>query len=52
GEIDTLPATVAIQDFAFMGGSMGMAVGESLVMAAERALKDTTPLVVFTAAGG
>lgn len=52
GEIDTLPTTVAIQDFAFMGGSMGMAVGESLVMAAEHAVKDQTPLIVFTAAGG
>lgn len=52
GRIDALPVTIAIQDFAFMGGSMGMAVGESLVIAAERAVKDQTPLIVFTAAGG
>ncbi|MEM9724419.1 MAG: acetyl-CoA carboxylase, carboxyltransferase subunit beta [Pseudomonadota bacterium] len=49
GEVDTV---VAIQNFAFMGGSMGMAVGDALLTAAETAVDRKAPLVVFTAAGG
>ena len=52
GTLDQTPLTAAVQDFAFMGGSMGMATGEALVTAAETALKEKTPLVIFTASGG
>jgi len=52
GEIQRTPAVVAAHDFAFMGGSMGMAVGNAMIAAAERAVKRKLPLVVFTAAGG
>ncbi|MFO1087192.1 MAG: acetyl-CoA carboxylase, carboxyltransferase subunit beta [Reyranellaceae bacterium] len=46
-------ATVlALLDFGFMGGSMGTAVGEGLVMAAELAVARRAPLVVFSASGG
>jgi len=43
---------LGVQDFAFMGGSMGMAVGEAFVMGAERAIKDRCAYVICTAAGG
>jgi len=42
----------AAQDFAFMGGSMGLYVGNALLAAAERAIAHEAPLVAFTAAGG
>jgi acetyl-CoA carboxylase carboxyl transferase subunit beta len=40
------------QDFSFMGGSMGMYVGNAIIAAAERAIKTRKPLVLFSAAGG
>ncbi len=43
---------VAVFDFAFMGGSMGMAVGEGLVTAARRAVEKKAPLIVVPASGG
>lgn len=52
GRIDGQPAVVAVQDFAFMGGSMGLAVGEAFVAAAEDALKRKCAFIAFTAAGG
>jgi acetyl-CoA carboxylase carboxyl transferase subunit beta len=52
GSIEGQPAVVGVQDFAFMGGSMGMAVGEAFVAAAERAIAARCGLVMFTAAGG
>jgi acetyl-CoA carboxylase carboxyl transferase subunit beta len=45
-------AALAIFDFAFLGGSMGSAVGEKLTRLAERALTERTPLVVVSASGG
>ena len=52
GDIFGLPTVCAGQDFSFMGGSMGMGVGNALLAAAETAVKHKAPLVVFTAAGG
>jgi len=52
GTIEGRKAVVGAQDFMFMGGSMGMAVGTAFVAAAERALADNCGLVVVTAAGG
>jgi acetyl-CoA carboxylase carboxyl transferase subunit beta len=52
GRIRGVPAVVLVQDFAFMGGSLGMAAGEGFVAAAEAAVKRKAPLVAFTAAGG
>jgi acetyl-CoA carboxylase carboxyl transferase subunit beta len=43
---------VAALDFGFMGGSMGTAVGEGLVKAAELAVARKAPLIVFSASGG
>jgi acetyl-CoA carboxylase carboxyl transferase subunit beta len=52
GTIDGHPAVVGVQDFTFMGGSMGMAVGTAFCAGAERALARKAPYVVVTAAGG
>ncbi|QIE40915.1 acetyl-CoA carboxylase, carboxyltransferase subunit beta [Meridianimarinicoccus aquatilis] len=52
GEIGRSPIVSACQDFSFMGGSMGMHVGNALVAGAERALERHTPFIVFAAAGG
>ncbi|MEE4537218.1 MAG: acetyl-CoA carboxylase, carboxyltransferase subunit beta [Erythrobacter sp.] len=52
GEIEGIPAVVGVQDFGFMGGSMGMAVGQAFVNGAQRALERRCAYVAVTAAGG
>ncbi|MFC4534710.1 acetyl-CoA carboxylase carboxyltransferase subunit alpha [Sphaerisporangium dianthi] len=46
------PVVAAVMDFAFMGGSLGCAVGERITAAAEHALSTRRPLVMVTASGG
>jgi len=52
GNIMGQPTMVVVQDFAFMGGSLGMAVGEAFIKAAQEAVRRNIPFVIFTAAGG
>ncbi|OBX19044.1 acetyl-CoA carboxylase subunit beta [Erythrobacter sp. QSSC1-22B] len=52
GTIEERPAVVGVQDFGFMGGSMGMAVGTAFCQGAERAMTRRCPYIVVTAAGG
>lgn len=52
GEIGKIKTVVAALDFSFMGGSMGTAVGEGIVKAAEFAMKTSAPLIVVSASGG
>ena len=52
GKIGSNNAIVAALDFGFMGGSMGVAVGEGLLEAAKEAINHNFPLVVFTSSGG
>ena len=52
GEIGKTPIVAAAQDFTFMGGSMGMYVGNAIIAAAERAVELKRPLILFSAAGG
>ncbi len=52
GKIDGIETVVAAQDFRFLAGSMGIAVGNALLRAAEVAIERRAPLVVFSAAGG
>lgn len=52
GTIDTRPAVVGVQDFSFMGGSMGMAVGQAFCEGAQKALDRHCAYIVVTAAGG
>ena len=52
GTIEGLPIVATVQDFAFMGGSLGMAAGEAIVKAFETALARKRPMVLFAASGG
>jgi acetyl-CoA carboxylase carboxyl transferase subunit beta len=52
GTIGGGQAVVLVQDFAFMGGSLGMAAGEGFIAAARAAVERSCPLVIYTAAGG
>lgn len=52
GAIHGIESVILVQNFAFMGGSLGMAAGEGFIQAAELAVHRGLPLVVFTAAGG
>jgi acetyl-CoA carboxylase carboxyl transferase subunit beta len=45
-------AVIGVQDFAFMGGSMGQAVGEAFIAGVEAAIAARAPYIVFTASGG
>ncbi len=52
GRIERHQAVVGVQDFAFMGGSMGVAVGAAFVAGVQAAIKGRCPYILFTAAGG
>jgi len=52
GTIGGHAAVVGVQDFAFMGGSMGLAVGEAFVQGVEAAIADRCPYIIFAASGG
>ncbi len=52
GKIAGRKAVVGVQDFNFMGGSMGMAVGAAFCAGAQRAIKERCAYIVVTAAGG
>ncbi|HWH18800.1 MAG TPA: acetyl-CoA carboxylase, carboxyltransferase subunit beta [Allosphingosinicella sp.] len=52
GAIEGRRAIVGVQDFAFMGGSMGLGVGAAFLVGVRAAIEDRCPYVIFTAAGG
>jgi acetyl-CoA carboxylase carboxyl transferase subunit beta len=52
GEIEGLEIVAVVQDFAFMGGSLGMAAGETIIKAFELARERRRPMVLFAASGG
>lgn len=52
GKMGGIPVVIAAFHFSYMGGSMGAAVGEGIVRAAETAVKDKAALIVIPASGG
>ena len=50
--VEECPVALAIMDFEFMGGSMGVVVGEKLARLFDHALANSLPLVLFSASGG
>lgn len=52
GKIGGIKSIVAAMDFSFMGGSMGIAVGEGIVRAAQLALETKQPLITVASSGG
>jgi acetyl-CoA carboxylase carboxyl transferase subunit beta len=52
GNIDGRTVIVGVQNFGFMGGSMGIAVGAAFVAGVKAAIAERSPYILFTAAGG
>lgn len=52
GKIGGIETVMAVMDFSFMGGSMGCAVGEGIVTAAELAIKKKAPFITVASSGG
>ncbi len=52
GSVNGIPVVAVVQDFAFMGGSLGMAAGEAIIKAFMTAIAMKRPLVLFAASGG
>jgi acetyl-CoA carboxylase carboxyl transferase subunit beta len=52
GELERLPVVAGVQDFDFMGGSLGMAAGEAVITGLETAAEKGTPCIMFVASGG
>src|SRR5262245_33577748 len=52
GRLEGQPVVVGVQDFDFMGGSLGMAAGEAVIAGLEAAVVRRTPFIMFAASGG
>ncbi len=52
GHIGTQPVVLSVMEYAFIGGSMGAVVGETIARAVDRAYDTQTPLVIVSASGG
>jgi acetyl-CoA carboxylase carboxyl transferase subunit beta len=52
GKLEGTPVVVGVQDFGFMGGSLGMAAGEAVVAGLMAAVERKTPFIMFAASGG
>jgi len=52
GKLEGQNVTVAVQDFAFQGGTLGLAAGEAIITGLNAAIERRTPFIIFTASGG
>ena len=52
GKLEGTPVVVGVQDFDFMGGSLGMAAGEAVIAGLEAAVGRGAPFIMFAASGG
>jgi acetyl-CoA carboxylase carboxyl transferase subunit beta len=52
GKLDGVPIVIGVQDFDFMGGSLGMAAGEAIIKGLQTAAQKATPFILFAASGG
>jgi len=52
GQLEGLPVVAGVQDFDFMGGSLGMAAAEAVITGLETAAERKTPFIMFAASGG
>jgi acetyl-CoA carboxylase carboxyl transferase subunit beta len=52
GRLEGLAVVIGVQDFDFMGGSLGMAAGEAMIKGLETAVDKGTPFIMFAASGG
>jgi len=52
GKLDGRDIVAAVQDFEFLGGSLGIAAGEAIITGMTKALERKVPFIIFTASGG
>ncbi len=52
GKLGGIETVAAVQDFSFMGGSLGMAAGEAIITGMLDAVARSAPFIMFAAAGG
>ena len=52
GRVQGVKLVGVVHEFNFMGGSLGMAAGEAIIKAFEKAIAEKCPLVIFPASGG
>ncbi len=52
GKLEKQDVAVAVQDFAFQGGSLGLAAGETIIAGMTAAVERRTPFMIFTTSGG
>jgi acetyl-CoA carboxylase carboxyl transferase subunit beta len=52
GKVEGMPAVVASMDYSFIGGSMGVVVGEKIVRGIELALERRVPVIIVSCSGG
>ena len=52
GALDGLQVVAAVQDFSFLGGSLGRAAGEAVITGLREAISRQTPFIMFAASGG
>ena len=52
GKLEGRPVIASVMEYAFIGGSMGAVVGETITRAVERAAESRTPLIIVSASGG
>jgi acetyl-CoA carboxylase carboxyl transferase subunit beta len=52
GRLERMPVVIGVQEFDFMGGSLGMAAGEAVIRGIETAVSKGTPFIMFAASGG
>lgn len=52
GTLDGMPVMVAVQPFDFLGGSLGMGVGEGMVRAMQAAVEEKRPFILYVSSGG
>jgi len=52
GKLNQRPVIVSSMEYAFIGGSMGAVVGETITRAVEKATETRTPLIIVSASGG
>jgi acetyl-CoA carboxylase carboxyl transferase subunit beta len=52
GQLEGMNVLAAVQDFDFLGGSLGMAAGEAIITGMMTAVERRTPFIMFTASGG
>ena len=52
GLLGTQPVVLSVMEYAFIGGSMGAVVGETIARAVDRSLETRNPLIIISASGG